>query len=147
MLVYPMKVVPQLSTQETCTWTFTAALFIIARLAITQVAIVRRMNKMIHLYDIPAMTAAISMGIRNEWKKSRAEDYIYGIYFKKIKYKMAKQCIFSVTCTHVAMCSSTWKKQRKNKINIKFRIVVTSSEIEYNRGTEHIGRFSDTTML
>lgn len=62
-------------------WMFTAALFVIARLAITQVAIVRRMNKMTHLYDIPAMIAATSMGIRNEWKKSRAEDYIYAIYF------------------------------------------------------------------
>lgn len=45
---------------------FTAALFVIARMAITQVAIVRRMNRMIHLYDIPAMIAATSIGIRNE---------------------------------------------------------------------------------
>ena len=57
------------------------------------------------------------------------------------------QCIFSVTCTHVAVCFSTWKKQRKNKINTKFRIVVTSPEVEYNKGIEHIDRFSDTTML
>lgn len=60
---------------------FTAALFVIARMAITQVAVVRRMNRMIHLYDIPAMIAATSIGIRNEWKKSRAKDYIYGICF------------------------------------------------------------------
>lgn len=45
--------------------------------------IVRRMNKMIHLYDTPAMIAATWMGVRNEWKKSRAEDYIYGIMFLK----------------------------------------------------------------
>lgn len=45
---------------------FTAALFVIARMAITQVAVVRRMNRMIHLYDILAMIAATSIGIRNE---------------------------------------------------------------------------------
>lgn len=50
---------------------------------ITQMVIVRRMNKMIHLYDTPAMIAATWMGVRNEWKKSRAEDYIYGIMFLK----------------------------------------------------------------
>lgn len=47
------------------------------------------------------------------------------------------------TCGHVFF----HMKKTKNKINTKFRIVVTSPEVEYKKGTEHIDRFSDTTVL
>lgn len=52
------------STQETCTWMFPAALFVTAKMEITQMAIIIRMNKTIYSYDRPIRIVATGMGIR-----------------------------------------------------------------------------------